>query len=259
MESLVTSPLVEMFVQWIFLAFSVTVVSSNWIPERIVGGDLITILSVPWQASILRLGRFHCGAAIYSEDIVITAAHCLTDRETEFLSVRVGSSFTFFGGQVVRVSRVLLHEEYDQSWSNDIAVMRLQSKLRLGSAVSVIPLADTPPASGSPATVSGWGAIGYKKNYPMSILSASVDIVDQDQCRRSYGRKITKDMICAAAPGKDACSGDSGGPLVSGNKLVGIVSFGKKCAHPEYPGVYANVAELKPWILGAIERITKSE
>ncbi|EDW53969.1 trypsin alpha-3 [Drosophila sechellia] len=248
-----------MFVQWIFLVFSVTLVSSKWTPERIVGGDQISILSVPWQASILWFGKHYCGAAIYSEDIVITAAHCLTGYDSEFLSVRVGSSYTLFGGQVVGVSSFLLHEDYGRSLSNDIAVMRLQSKLRLGTGVSVIPLADTSPASGSPAIVSGWGAIGYKKKYPKSILSASVSIVDHDQCRRSYGRKITKDMICAAAPGKDACSGDSGGPLVSGNKLVGIVSFGKECAHSKFPGVYANVAELKPWILGAIERINNSK
>jgi len=66
---------------------------------------------------------------------------------------------------------------------------------------------------------------------------------------------ITKDMICASGPGRDACTFDSGGPLVSDGKLVGIVSFGRGCASPDYPGVYVNVAKYKPWILSAIQRI----
>ena len=51
----------------------------------------------------------------------------------------------------------------------------------------------------------------------------------------------------------DACQNDSGGPLVclDGDKqpvLVGIVSFGKGCARPNYPGVYSNVASYTEWI-----------
>ena len=44
---------------------------------------------------------------------------------------------------------------------------------------------------------------------------------------------ITKNMICAAAPGKGACNGDNGGPLVTNegnyysvigrNKIIGII------------------------------------
>ena len=41
---------------------------------------------------------------------------------------------------------------------------------------------------------------------------------------------------------QDACAGDSGGPYTfkkSGKYiLTGIVSFGRGCARPEYPGVY---------------------
>lgn len=51
----------------------------------------------------------------------------------------------------------------------------------------------------------------------------------------------------------DACQNDSGGPLVclDADKqpvLVGIVSFGKGCARPNYPGVYSNVASYTEWI-----------
>ena len=51
-------------------------------------------------------------------------------------------------------------------------------------------------------------------------------------------------MICAAGRNRDACYSDSGGPLMvktgCGYKdswvLVGVVSWGRGCALPQYPG-----------------------
>ncbi|GIX78729.1 hypothetical protein CDAR_554711 [Caerostris darwini] len=47
--------------------------------------------------------------------------------------------------------------------------------------------------------------------------------------------------------------GDSGGPLLFEFArgyfvLVGIVSFGYKCAEPNFPGVYTRVSSFLPWI-----------
>ena len=30
--------------------------------------------------------------------------------------------------------------------------------------------------------------------------------------------------------------------------IIGVTSFGTGCAHPDYPGVYARVTEVKSWI-----------
>jgi len=276
-----------------------------------VGGYSVPISSVPWQASIQEHGIHQCGAAIYSDQILITAAHCFPQHPYGY-TVRVGSTNRNFGGQVAEIANIIVHEGHHEThnisindiaviklssrlrmddtvrsipladitppigspasvsgWgrvgynqpqsdilrSYDIALIRLQSKLTMNSRVSAIPLAGSSPESGSPATVSGWGALEFNKELSFALREVDVDIMDQKQCLRSYGRIITQDMICAAAPGKDACSGDSGGPLVSDGQLIGIVSFGTECAHPKYPGVYANVAELKPWILSSVERL----
>lgn len=55
-------------------------------------------------------------------------------------------------------------------------------------------------------------------------------------------------MFCAADPGKDSCQGDSGGPLVLNNVQVGVVSWGRGCASPDYSGVYSNIANQLDWI-----------
>ena len=30
--------------------------------------------------------------------------------------------------------------------------------------------------------------------------------------------------------------------------IIGVTSYGSGCAHPDYPGVYARVTEVKSWI-----------
>nr|KAG5713101.1 hypothetical protein BaRGS_021895 [Batillaria attramentaria] len=70
---------------------------------------------------------------------------------------------------------------------------------------------------------------------------------------------ISNIKICAGDlknGGIDSCLGDSGGPLMCMQNgqyfLYGVVSFGRGCAQPGYPGVYARVSH--PNILNWIKR-----
>merc|ERR1719219_2565746 len=104
------------------------------------------------------------------------------------------------------------------------------------------------------AVVTGWGNINVTGPQADVLQEVNVSTITNQDCAGLHGHhKITPAMICAGAPGRDACSGDSGGPLaVMGPdgrySQIGVVSWGKGCARPDYPGVYTRVTALLNWI-----------
>ncbi|KAI8039676.1 trypsin alpha [Drosophila gunungcola] len=227
---------------------------------RIVGGSATTIGSFPWQISLQRSGSHSCGGSVYSANIIVTAAHCLQSVSASVLQVRAGSSYWSSGGSVAKVASFKNHEGYNaNTMINDIAVIRLSSSLPLSSSIKAIGLATYNPANGASAAVSGWGTQSSgASSIPSQLQYVNVNIVSQSRCASStygYGSQIKNTMICAAASGKDACQGDSGGPLVSGGVLVGVVSWGYGCAYANYPGVYADVAVLRSWVISTANKI----
>jgi trypsin len=122
-----------------------------------------------------------------------------------------------------------------------------------GPGVQPISLTLTEPPAGSLSVVSGWGTIGFgDPNLPSQLQAVEVYITSRAECNSSYAANggITENMICAGVPGggKDACQYDSGGPLVVGGQLVGLVSWGTRCAEADYPRVYSNVATLRNFV-----------
>jgi len=222
---------------------------------RIVGGTATSISSYPWQISLQRNGGHSCGGSIYAPNIIITAAHCLQGGvSVSSLRIRAGSSTWNSGGVVVSVAAYKNHESYNsRSMINDIAVIRLSSSLTYSSNIKNIGLASSAPANGAACTCSGWGTLSSgSSSIPTTLQKVDMKIVSRTSCASStygYGTQIKETMICAYASGKDACQGDSGGPLVSGGVLVGVVSWGYGCAYPNYPGVYADVAALRSWVV----------
>ncbi|XP_030554701.1 trypsin beta [Drosophila novamexicana] len=221
---------------------------------RIVGGTATTIGSFPWQISLQRNGGHSCGGSIYNSKIIVTAAHCLQSVSASSLQIRAGSSYWNSGGVVVKVASFRNHEGYNaNTMVNDIAIIKLSSALSFTSNIKSIGLASSAPANGASASVSGWGTQSSgSSSIPTQLQYVNVNIVSQSVCGSSsygYGSEIKSTMICAAASGKDACQGDSGGPLVSGGVLVGVVSWGYGCAYSNYPGVYADVAVLRNWVI----------
>ncbi|XP_067633518.1 trypsin alpha-4-like [Eurosta solidaginis] len=245
----------------IFAYMLATPASASLTPQldgRIVGGVPTTISTFPWQISIQIAGSHFCGGSIYSEDIIITAAHCLLSQSSSAMKVRAGSSFWNSGGMLVQVASYKIHRRYNPlNMKNDIGIIRLATPLTFKSNIKPIPLATITPEDGTDAVTSGWGTKeSGSSTLPTQLNAVPLKIVSLDKCTSDvfgYGTAVRDTMICSYTVDKDACQGDSGGPLVSGGELVGVVSWGYGCAFRNLPGVYSDVAALREWIESTVD------
>ncbi|XP_011180898.1 trypsin [Zeugodacus cucurbitae] len=223
---------------------------------RIVNGEETNIQAHPYQISLQTKSGHFCGGSIINKDTVVTAAHCLQTNTADQLQVRLGSTSHKTGGKLVKVRAFYAHPGYNKEQrQNDVAIVKLAEPVAESASIRYIDLAQTSPVTGTSAVVSGWGAkcFFWCVSLPTALQKVDVSIVSRSDCASKnykYGSsKILSTMLCAYEEKKDACQGDSGGPLAADGKLVGVVSWGNGCAKAGYPGVYADVAELRPWIL----------
>ncbi|XP_058118381.1 trypsin-3-like [Anopheles ziemanni] len=240
--------------------FCLTVVSCMaavpWRSEgRIVGGSDATIENHSYLVSLRRLHKHTCGGAILNTRTILTAAHCVyyPELEPSDFEVRAGSTYRNEGGQLVAVSEIHSHPDYnDWTLEWDISVLKLASDLQLGSSVQPInlPLRSFAIADGVDVSVSGWGSLYYQGPSTNHLQQVTLPIVSNSRCGMAYQNfaPILPYHICAGHKGKDACQGDSGGPLVYQNQVIGIVSWGYGCAFENYPSVYTRVSEFLDFI-----------
>ncbi|XP_023306032.2 trypsin zeta-like [Lucilia cuprina] len=253
------------------LSYGFSVKDSQEPNKRIVGGTTVDIGKHGHQISLRKKNIFNpsapyshtCGGSIYSETIVLTAAHCIIATVPSQLKVVAGANIKNGNdGVMVPVKEIIMHENYNpKNYNNDVAILLLAVPLPLNQfTIRPIELIDDEPTAGTMTTITGWGALVEGGDSPSFLQEVKIPVVSLDECNEDYLGGITEYMLCAGLRGqggKDSCQGDSGGPLTIRNKLAGIVSWGYGCARPEYPGVYANVWTLKSWILEKIQQINK--
>ena len=252
------------------------------IEGQIVGGGPAAITDVPWQVGLLSAGegptweRQSCGGSIISAEWILTAAHCvvpdpgasLTTTDPDSLIVLSGTAQLAeenpSPGLQSEVRAIIAHPQYnDETKANDIALIRLKTPLTLGPTQQAIPLPALPswPANGTDALISGWGNTNSSgpSNYPTQLQKATIEVIGGPSSATcgdyDAGDYDPTQMLCAGIPGSggiDTCQGDSGGPLavaVDGTYyLAGVVSWGRGCAQPGYPGIYARVTSYTSWI-----------
>lgn len=229
---------------------------------RVIRGKDTVIIKHPYQVSVETYGVGHaCGGSLISPDIVLTAAHCLQRNiKPTSIIVRLGSNNRDKGGITSQVAAYFNHEGYNALGNaNDVAVIRLAAPVTLGNTIQTIPLAKKTPAPGTEAVVSGWGTMNAtEKVIPTTLQELTVTTMSNADCSSDtykYGTILKDMMLCAMTAGGDACQGDSGGPLVANNELVGVVSWGRYCANPKFPGIYTNVAVVRDWIVENMKKV----
>jgi len=241
----------------------------NYKEKKIVGGKPAKAGQFPWQVALLVARvpdayRAHfCGGSVHAERWIVTAAHCVNDTDAADIAIIAGTHELKDSSERVAVSRVLVHEDYDdESYDNDIALLELEKPLSLGERIRILPLLGTADESqalkpGALLTVSGWGRTQQDGEGTSALQYVNIPFVQRKTCNRAlaYDGAVTERMICAgvAAGGKDSCQGDSGGPLAANAtgaqpRLAGVVSWGEGCARPDKVGVYTRVSQFTGWV-----------
>ena len=225
-----------------------------------------------------------CGGSLLSLTTVITAAHCLHSNGVQYLpsqvTVTVGDhnrNLPEFTEIQVGAKRVITHPEYGYFYSNDIAMIVLESSLdSLNPMAPIIykplflPLSsgDGMYAEGTSVTVTGWGETEVEDTATI-LQKVETPIASTEECLEYWKQKTNMELdflstdswVCTGKPPNTAHAyfGDSGGPVVVGNEdgthtLVGIVSFGPPFPEPDMYVVNTKILHYLDWIKENLER-----
>lgn len=214
------------------------------VTQQIVGGEAAAIMEFPGFVQ-----NWACGGALVAKDMVLTAAHCreyfVTGEDVLVGSFRYDRQSSGSEYRTI-LSDMIVHPEFDDTHNfNDFMLFRIQPV----ENEQLIPYAlnDNPnnPSTGDTLTVIGVGYTEYDGDRPYRLQKLDVSYYSDSACNSIYGSYVDTGLsFCAGDPngGKDACQGDSGGPIFDqAGVLVGLVSWGVKCALPRYPGVVSGM------------------
>lgn len=192
-------------------------------------------------------GQF-CSGALIAPQIVLTAGHCLESinlKTTDVIFKR--KDLRFQTGIRRAVVKKIIHQRFNSKTNNyDLGLLYLNQPIK---NIQPLPIRSFLPKPGALLKIAGWGLDGYPNgNRTNRLQETSVQLKSRKVCQRSY-LKITKQSFCAGTNrGDDACLGDSGSPALFKGKIVGVVSRGRGCGNPLFPGVYSRVDLVKNWL-----------
>ncbi|XP_011879072.1 PREDICTED: venom serine protease 34-like [Vollenhovia emeryi] len=233
-------------------------------PTKIVGGMETGVNEYPMMAGLVDPFQrdVFCGATIISERHVITAAHCLTDRNPNNIGVLVGDHDLSTGAdtnasRLYTVSRFYVHPVYNSvSLENDIAIVMVNSVISFSEEIEPVCLPfqhQYDSFAGSYVELLGWGTTQFGGTKSTTLQKVTLTVITNRDCRREYPN-VSYSQLCTYGRGKDACQFDSGGPDLWQNPttkrevLVGIISSGFGCGNDE-PGINTRVGTYIDWIL----------
>ncbi|XP_049545249.1 collagen alpha-1(I) chain-like isoform X12 [Anopheles darlingi] len=234
----------------------------------------------PWMVAILKQEKaldqiihvYQCGGSLIHPSVVLTAAHCVLDKNPQDITLRLGEWDTqtkneMFDYQDRKAVEIVTHAEfYKGGLFNDVALVFLDKPAELMETVNTICL--PPPDFNFDASrcfASGWGkdVFGKQGTYQVILKKIELPVMPRAQCQTALrttrlGRrfKLHGSFICAGGEkGRDTCKGDGGSPLVcpipgSVNHYyqAGMVAWGIGCGEDGIPGVYVNVPLFRGWI-----------
>nr|WP_209441762.1 serine protease [Streptomyces roseus] len=217
--------------------------AANASQAPVVGGTRAAQGEFPFMVR-LSMG---CGGALYTQQIVLTAAHCVNGSGNNTSITATAGVVDLNSASAIKVksTKVLQAPGYNGK-GKDWALIKLAKPINLPT----LKIADTKAFDNGTFTVAGWGATREGGGQQRYLMKATVPFVSDAVCQSAYGSDLVPgEEICAGLPqgGVDTCQGDSGGPMFRRDDnnawiQVGIVSWGEGCARPNFPGVYSEVS-----------------
>ncbi|KAM9768904.1 ovochymase-2 [Dama dama] len=245
--------------------------------SRIVGGRQVAKGSYPWQVSLKRRQKHVCGGTIISPQWVITAAHCVANRNTvSTFNVTAGEydlRYVEPGEQTLTIETIIIHPHFStkKPMDYDIALLKMAGAFHFDQFVGPMCLPE-PGEQFKPGficTTAGWGRLNENGVAPQVLQEVNLPILTQDECFTALltlEKPISgRTFLCTGFPdgGRDACQGDSGGSLMCRNKkgtwtLAGVTSWGLGCGRgwknnlqkddQGSPGIFTDLTKVLSWI-----------
>ncbi|KAG7158595.1 tryptase-like [Homarus americanus] len=247
---------------------AVTDETTRFSVQRIVGGLAAEKNEYPWMAFLVievNTYEYRCGGSLITSTLILSAAHCFSGYNIKSIKVGLGkldvSSYYEDDAHWYKTTKYEVHPQYDDAnIQNDVALVVLPDPVTFTDSIRPLCLPATDiDMAGVIATASGWGAVMYGGYEAKELQEVELEVQTNANCQAAWREKfqdqtftLLSSQLCAIADGKDTCSGDSGGPLivkVGGRwEVLGITSYGYKCAVKDVPGVYTRVSKYLTWI-----------
>ncbi|XP_034973148.2 mast cell protease 2-like [Zootoca vivipara] len=230
---------------------TMTIISADPLRRQRPCWNEATPHSRPYMAALLNYrNKTICGGFLVGCQWVMTSARC---KISGFNTVVVLGAHDLWANESAQehylVEQAYQHENYmfqNNTFSNDILLLKLLSKVRLSKNIQPLPLPTSSRdlSEGTLCSVAGWSP--YQDDCKFMLYEANASIYDRSKCQKFYP-KIDYGKICAGNREDDSqlfIQGEMGDPLVCNGVAHGILSYRNPCP----PAVYTHIAEYIPWI-----------